>query len=676
MPENEPEMHNCPSRSTCNRSGAHFINPEARAMTHAPSLRGSSPLLRLSLVCVLLAGPVIFAVVYHIRALGFASAQIARERTGLECAIAAGRLLEATQGLRVEFIRARPMGDRLVRARENIGASLARLAQAPCRSLVAGPRMNLRSLAGSVHTLLTTVNRAAAAAETVTLADHLLAVFVDIGDASGLTYDPTVDAVNIDDAVVARIPDRTERLDESAQILALRGTARKIARSDVIAIEKLAGQVVAIDAMASDDFDGAALALPYLGPALRPARSAADRTAAMLEHEIDRRLEDGTVAGQERTLATLRSASIAAGQALLAASVELLERSFATRTALLQREAQITAILGVVGLLVECAIATALGKLMQRNHRRELQLAQERSQVLETRLAHQNAQRALRMTEQQFAAVFEGSSVGIAIVDRATGRLDANTALREMFSDDLRALTDPIQALSERAIGDRRSSARVERCFERIGRPPIWVELSLSPVADVAGEETSAILLVHDITEHKTLTAQLDHEVLHDALTGLPNRVFFMRRIESFMRLRSDRFAVVFIDLDNFKAVNDGLGHHIGDETLQEAARRLSSAVRPIDFVARLHGDEFAVVLSDIGADNGAELGAVVDRIRAALTFVIETPNAPIRLSASIGYVSDGRPYRDAETLLRDADSAMYDSKLAGRDRATVYERV
>jgi diguanylate cyclase (GGDEF)-like protein len=120
--------------------------------------------------------------------------------------------------------------------------------------------------------------------------------------------------------------------------------------------------------------------------------------------------------------------------------------------------------------------------------------------------------------------------------------------------------------------------------------------------------------------------------------------------------------------------VNDGLGHHVGDDVLRLVAQRLAATIRPTDFVARLHGDEFAVIISDIDAPLSAgEVDLVVGRIVAALDLSITTVSPALSVSASIGYVRDGAAYDDPEAILRDADAAMYRSKRDGRNRATAH---
>ena len=170
-------------------------------------------------------------------------------------------------------------------------------------------------------------------------------------------------------------------------------------------------------------------------------------------------------------------------------------------------------------------------------------------------------------------------------------------------------------------------------------------------------------------------TGQLRHLALHDPLTGLPNRALLFDRAEQMLfRARRQPLAIgaLYVDLDNFKAVNDGFGHQIGDELLHAVGVRLSSALRPSDTVGRLGGDEFVVLVEAEGLDAGPEL--VAERLHAVMSEPFElTAHEPVRLSmtASIG-VAVGR--RDsADELFRDADVALYEAKAAGKDRYVVF---
>jgi len=175
-----------------------------------------------------------------------------------------------------------------------------------------------------------------------------------------------------------------------------------------------------------------------------------------------------------------------------------------------------------------------------------------------------------------------------------------------------------------------------------------------------------------DITERKQLESELMEQSLHDALTGLPNRTLFIDRAERLLSLaRRDQLAisVLFIDLDNFKTFNDGLGHHGGDELLVAAARRMSNVLRAEDLLCRFGGDEFVVLVHPKSPDSSAELLAL--RVNEVLRAPFEIDGRVISVTASIGVASGIE--LSVETLVRDADIAMYQAKAAGKNQVVSF---
>jgi len=180
-----------------------------------------------------------------------------------------------------------------------------------------------------------------------------------------------------------------------------------------------------------------------------------------------------------------------------------------------------------------------------------------------------------------------------------------------------------------------------------------------------------------DTTERKAAEARQLHDALHDQLTDLPNRNLFVERLEQAIEeqaaRRDRRFAVLFLDLDRFKLVNDGLGHQAGDRLLVQVARRLVGCLRPADTIARLGGDEFSVLLPGIG--DAEEIDTICDRIQVALHGVVELGGHEVFTTASIGVVLGDPSYSSPEELLRDADAAMFHSKARGRGRYVIFDR-
>jgi diguanylate cyclase (GGDEF)-like protein len=176
--------------------------------------------------------------------------------------------------------------------------------------------------------------------------------------------------------------------------------------------------------------------------------------------------------------------------------------------------------------------------------------------------------------------------------------------------------------------------------------------------------------------DHRRSVERLQHGALHDALTGLPNRTLFLDRLEQALR-RARRqgpgsgAAVLFLDLDRFKIVNDSLGHQAGDRLLQEVAHRLDAALRPGDTVARMGGDEFTVLLEDLA--DAREATVVAERVLATLADPFTIAGRELFVSGSIG-IALGRADHDPEELIRDADVAMYRAKAGGKARHAVFD--
>jgi diguanylate cyclase (GGDEF)-like protein/PAS domain S-box-containing protein len=221
----------------------------------------------------------------------------------------------------------------------------------------------------------------------------------------------------------------------------------------------------------------------------------------------------------------------------------------------------------------------------------------------------------------------------------------------------------------QRAIGQNRTVHLPSNCIliRRDGFE-IPIEDSVAPIHDRQGQATGAVIVFRDVSAARAMALQMAHSAQHDFLTGLPNRMLFNDRVNQAIGLaprHNKKVAVLFLDLDGFKHINDSLGHPIGDKLLQSIAKRLVDCVRGSDTVSRQGGDEFVVLLSEMEQSEDAAISAL--RILQAVAEPHSIDKHDLHVTASIGvsvYPDDGQ---DAETLIKNADTAMYQAKENGR---------
>ncbi|MEO6143896.1 MAG: diguanylate cyclase, partial [Dermatophilaceae bacterium] len=271
-----------------------------------------------------------------------------------------------------------------------------------------------------------------------------------------------------------------------------------------------------------------------------------------------------------------------------------------------------------------------------------------------------------------------GQTLDGAIVswNRGAEQLCGYTAA-EVIGRNIRTLApdDDADALAE-LVSRVAANTTVERLDTRLCRKDgglVDVSLTVSPVYGQGGEATGFSVIGRDITAGTLAQRALKHKSVHDALTGLPNRDLLQDRLNQALfraRRRGDRVALMFLDLDGFKLVNDGLGHLAGDELLVQVARRLSRTVRADDTVARFGGDEFVLVCEVGTIEAATQLG---NRLLKAFERPFALGRRDVTVTASIGLVMAGRD-ATPEGLLQDADTAMYRAKAKGRSRIELFD--
>lgn len=296
---------------------------------------------------------------------------------------------------------------------------------------------------------------------------------------------------------------------------------------------------------------------------------------------------------------------------------------------------------------------------------------------------------ALSESEQRFREAFETAAVGMALVGLNGEWLEANPSLLEMLQYSQKELqkltfqdiTHPddlnldLEQLSELTAGKIRSYQMDKRYFRKDGSI-FWIRLSAAMVKDGDGNPIHYVALIEDINERVRLQQQILHQASHDSLTGLPNRWLLDDRLVSVFSLsrRKKRpFALMYIDVDHFKQVNDIHGHDVGDKLLNWLANRISACIRVSDTLARQGGDEFVLILTDINEPGEAELIAckILNEARGAF----DGGHVQLQVSLSIGMaVYDPVSSDSVDDLLKKADIALYRVKRAGRNGYRIYQ--
>jgi diguanylate cyclase (GGDEF)-like protein/PAS domain S-box-containing protein len=299
----------------------------------------------------------------------------------------------------------------------------------------------------------------------------------------------------------------------------------------------------------------------------------------------------------------------------------------------------------------------------------------------------QATEAALREAEERFRKAFDDSRVGMALVGLDGSFQRVNRALCEicgypesrLLGRRFAEIIHPdnregeVEALREIADGESYGYRGETRCQHARGRP-VWVSLTVSPVYDSQGILSYLIAQMEDISERKESEERLTRQALHDSLTGLPNRTLFNDRVRmATARRTAQGFAIIYLDLDGFKLVNDTLGHAAGDQVLIEVARRLERLLRAGDTLARLGGDEFALLCEGVGE---ADAKTIADRVIDALIQPIVVQDRELIQAASIGIslYGPGVSVEEPDEMLGEADMAMYRAKAAGKSRYALFE--
>ncbi len=338
---------------------------------------------------------------------------------------------------------------------------------------------------------------------------------------------------------------------------------------------------------------------------------------------------------------------------------------------------------GLAGLVLLFDIYTVYQHLQLRRIRRQLA---ERDQLF--RLISENAADMIALVDSSGRRLYNSPAYQ-KVLGYSSQELKVTSSLEQVHPDD--------RPLVMEAAEKARLTGRGQRLEYRIRhKDGSWrtLESTASAIRNEKGETEKLVIVNRDITERKRFQEMLAHSAFHDALTNLPNRALFLDRLQRALtlsqRLANYKFAVLLIDVDEFKVLNDSLGHLVGDELLVQIGQRLTACVRRVDTVsrpqareesdrstsnhtlARLGGDEFTVLVDNLGDPSDAV--RVAERIQAELAVPFVVNGLEIVVSASMGIALSTSAHTEAEHLLRDADIAMYRAKRAGKARCEVFD--
>lgn len=498
-----------------------------------------------------------------------------------------------------------------------------------------------------------------------------------VEDTSGVQYESNRYGQDLGDVVFAKMPEAlhdamyADLLGENAQTSGTIAIANRVHLSGLLSLMR--GDVD----FETDDWAAIDKSIPHgLGTAAEAAAWRNHTTALnTIGKQFVRRLNDQVLMREHPIGDPSSTRKLAHDTAAAAAIVHddlstLLDRQLALRMNYeSQRNRYIYGIVLLAAVLL-VGIMLLVAELTARRDREALSKAQQESARLSAELARQKAERALRLSEAQFRAVFDGAALGIAIFDRSGLILDANAVFRSVYGDNSAGVLEGHEEEFNELMRGERDLFEFEHHVMTPAGQEAWTDSTISLVNDDAGNPYFAICMFRDLTELKRNERRMLHDMTHDALTGLPNRTLFEAKVrEQFSEAKAlpgASFAVLVVDLDRFKDINESLGHEAGDFVISQVGHRLRAAIEAADVVSRLGSDEFAVLVRSLPDVLHVEL--IARRVLSALSKPVSLGNRSIFVSASVGIAIASGTYRRGEDVMRDADIAMrYAKGLGGR---------
>ncbi|WP_319759337.1 EAL domain-containing protein [Maridesulfovibrio sp.] len=295
------------------------------------------------------------------------------------------------------------------------------------------------------------------------------------------------------------------------------------------------------------------------------------------------------------------------------------------------------------------------------------------------------AERKIFRHKSRFMQLFESSPQAIALTDSKGNVVDTNRAFTKLFGYSTNEVAPCCKNLTPN------SRERLKSNLQKILKGETYrtedlrrhkngklIPVSILGYPFIYNDEISGTFIIYDdISQRKEYERRLSYQSLHDSLTGLPNRTFFLDRLDATLDISRNiperSFAVLMLDIDMFKRINDSLGHQAGDELLIEVGKRLKKCLRPVDTVARMGGDEFAVLIDDFSTPQ--EVIQIIRNIRNEIRKPVDISSQEVVISSSIGIVFKTASYEHPEHILRDADISMYKAKEQGVNKFKVFNK-
>ncbi|MDY6790478.1 MAG: bifunctional diguanylate cyclase/phosphodiesterase [Thermodesulfobacteriota bacterium] len=342
-------------------------------------------------------------------------------------------------------------------------------------------------------------------------------------------------------------------------------------------------------------------------------------------------------------------------------------------------------ILITIGIILLISIFT---QILLNSIKKAQESLKEVNRTLEKKVSERTAE--LQKSEAKYRTIFQNTGAAIIIVEEDMKISLVNSVFMNLSGyarDEIEGrltLTKFIGVKNRRKLlagqaefGEKTDSQFIAKNFacKFIDKNDTGKDILIT-LANIPGTEKSVVSIT-DVSELKEAEKQIYHQAFHDSLTNLPNRALFIEHlimaIKRGKRSQNYFFAVIYLDIDRFKLINDSLGHNIGDELLIEFASRIQDMLRDIDTLARFGGDEFVILLEDIEDENYAVL--VAERLQKSLKSPFEIKGNDIYAPASFGIVLNTKIYSDPEIIIRDADAAMYHAKEKGRSQFKIFDK-